>query len=98
MVGTMWAMADQDGSELAEHFYKSMFSTDQPGVPCYERSAGALRDAVRVLRKMNKVETVIYVRRMVTRGVASLRLLHDYSIGCSVGESWRTMTLADVWV
>ena len=51
VVGTMWAMADQDGSDLAEHFYKSMFSTDQPRVPYYERSAGALRDAVRTLRK-----------------------------------------------
>jgi CHAT domain-containing protein len=55
VVGTMWAMADQDGSDLAEHFYKSMFSTDQPGVPYYERSAGALRDSVRALRKKKKL-------------------------------------------
>ena len=51
VVGTMWAMADQDGGDLAELFYKSMFSTDQAGVPYYERSARALRDAVRALRK-----------------------------------------------
>ena len=51
VVGTMWAMADQDGSDLAEHFYKSMFSADQPGVPYHERSARALRDSVRSLRK-----------------------------------------------
>ena len=51
VVGTMWAMADQDGADLAEHFYKSMFSADQGGVPYYERSARALRDAVRALRK-----------------------------------------------
>ena len=51
VVGTMWAMADQDGSDLAEHFYQSMFSTDQPGGPYYERSARALQDAVRALRK-----------------------------------------------
>ena len=51
VVGTMWAMADQDGSDLAEYFYKSMFSADQAGVPYYERSARALRDAVRTLRK-----------------------------------------------
>ena len=51
VVGTMWAMADQDGADLAEHFYKSMFSADQAGVPYYERSARALRDAVRALRK-----------------------------------------------
>jgi len=51
VVGTMWAMADQDGSDLAKRFYKSMFSTDQAGGPYYERSARALRDAVRALRK-----------------------------------------------
>ena len=51
VVGTMWAMADQDGSDLADIFYKSMFSTDQAGVPYYERSARALRDAVRALRR-----------------------------------------------
>jgi len=51
VVGTMWAMADQDGGDLAELFYGSMFSTDQAGVPYYERSARALRDAVRALRK-----------------------------------------------
>ena len=51
VVGTMWAMADQDGSDLAELFYGSLFSTDPPGVPYYERSARALRDAVRALRK-----------------------------------------------
>jgi len=55
VVGTMWAMADQDGSDLAERFYKSMFSTDQPGVPYYEKSARALRDAVRALRKKKKL-------------------------------------------
>ena len=51
VVGTMWAMADQDGSDLAELFYKSLFSSDEPGVPYYERSARALRDAVQALRK-----------------------------------------------
>ena len=50
VVGTMWAMADTDGRDLAEHFYKSMFSSDEPGVPYYERSARALRDAVQNLR------------------------------------------------
>jgi len=55
VVGTMWAMADQDGSDLAELFYKSMFSTDQPGVPYYERSARSLRDAVRALRKKKNI-------------------------------------------
>jgi len=51
----MWAMADQDGSDLAELFYKSMFSAEQPDVPYYERSARALRDAVRALRKKKKL-------------------------------------------
>ena len=51
MVGTMWATADQDGSDLAELFYKCLFSSDEPDVPYYERSARALRDAVQALRK-----------------------------------------------
>jgi hypothetical protein len=43
-------MADQDGQYLAEDFYKSILSSDEPGVPYYERSARALRDAVKNLR------------------------------------------------
>ena len=53
VVGTMWAMANEDGSDLAKHFYKSMFPKKEQGdsVPYYKRSAGALRDAVNKLRK-----------------------------------------------
>ncbi|KAH9057578.1 CHAT domain-containing protein [Lactarius vividus] len=53
VVGTMWAMANEDGPDLAKHFYKLMFSRREKGelVPYYKRSAGALRDAVRKLRK-----------------------------------------------
>ncbi|KAH9019572.1 CHAT domain-containing protein [Lactarius deliciosus] len=51
VVGTMWEMADTDGRDLATSFYKSLFSSEQAGVPYYERSAGALRDATRKLRK-----------------------------------------------
>ncbi|KAI9509754.1 CHAT domain-containing protein [Russula earlei] len=51
VVGTMWGMADTDGPELVESFYKSMFSNKQAGIPYYEKSARALRDAVRRLRK-----------------------------------------------
>ncbi|KAI9509774.1 CHAT domain-containing protein [Russula earlei] len=51
VVGTMWGMADDDGPELVERFYKSMFSSKQEGTPYYERSARALRDGVRRLRK-----------------------------------------------
>ncbi|KAH9039436.1 hypothetical protein EDB83DRAFT_2182657, partial [Lactarius deliciosus] len=47
VVGTIWAMADMDGWYLAENFYKSMFSGREQGVPHYERSARALRDAAR---------------------------------------------------
>jgi CHAT domain-containing protein len=50
VVGTMWAMVDEDGGGLAEHFYNSMFSSLEPGVPYHERSARALRDAVQALR------------------------------------------------
>ena len=51
VVGTMWAMADEDGGDLTKLFYTSMFSSGGPEVPYHERSARALRDAVRSLRK-----------------------------------------------
>ena len=51
VVGTMWEMADVDGQDLAKSFYKSLFSGLDTGVPYYERSAGALRDAIQRLRE-----------------------------------------------
>ena len=51
VVGTMWEMADVDGQDLAKTFYKSLFSGQDAGVPYYERSAGALRDATQRLRE-----------------------------------------------
>jgi hypothetical protein len=53
VVGTMWAMANEDGPVVAKHFYQSMFPKSEQGepVPYYKRSAGALRDAVKKLRK-----------------------------------------------
>ncbi|KAH9047454.1 CHAT domain-containing protein [Lactarius deliciosus] len=51
VVGTMWEMADTDGRDLAKSFYKSLFSSEKPGVPYYERTAEALRDATQTLRK-----------------------------------------------
>jgi CHAT domain-containing protein len=53
VVGTMWAMADTDGADLSEHFYKAIFAdkADQNGVPYHERSARALQVAVKKLRK-----------------------------------------------
>ncbi|KAH9057680.1 CHAT domain-containing protein [Lactarius vividus] len=45
VVGTMWAMADEDGQDLAKHFYKTLFSAreGEQGIPYHERSAKALR-------------------------------------------------------
>jgi len=51
VVGTMWAMADADGPDLARNFYYSVFSDGAQGTPYYERTAGALRDAVVKLRR-----------------------------------------------
>jgi hypothetical protein len=51
----MWAMADKDGRNVAEHFYKSMFSGRDQSVPYYERSAQALRDAVQKLRREKRM-------------------------------------------
>ena len=51
VIGTMWAMADTDGRDLAKSFYKSLFSGRQVDVPYHERSSRALCDATRKLRK-----------------------------------------------
>jgi len=50
VVGTMWAMADEDGRDLAENFYKALFANSR-GTPYHERSAKALRFAVKKLRR-----------------------------------------------
>jgi CHAT domain-containing protein len=57
VVGTMWAMADNDGQDLVEDFYRSTFMGEghSSGVPYYERTAEALRDAVRELRRKKEV-------------------------------------------
>ena len=55
VVGTMWAMADVDGRDLALNFYKSVFSGGKQGVPYHERTAGALRDAVVRLRRRRRM-------------------------------------------
>jgi CHAT domain-containing protein len=68
VVGTMWAMADVDGRDIAESFYGSVFSDARDGLgrgarrsesefesrsrsTYCERTAEALRDAVKQLRK-----------------------------------------------
>ncbi|KAI9452977.1 CHAT domain-containing protein [Lactarius psammicola] len=53
VVGTMWAMVDEDGRDLAENFYKALFSNSrrEQGIPYHERSAKALRFAVKKLRR-----------------------------------------------
>ena len=54
VVGTMWAMVDEDGRDLAENFYKALFSNSRR-VPYYERSAKALRVAVKMLRRKKRI-------------------------------------------
>ena len=53
VVGTMWAMVDDDGRDLAENFYKALFKNlrRDRGIPYHERSAKALQFAVTKLRK-----------------------------------------------
>ncbi|KAF8258225.1 CHAT domain-containing protein [Lactarius quietus] len=47
VVGTMWAMVDEDGRDLAENFYKKLFSNSRrdEGIPYYEslRKRSSLR-------------------------------------------------------
>jgi tetratricopeptide (TPR) repeat protein len=54
VVGTMWAMADEDGQDLAKYFYKALFSGSR-GIPYHEKSAKALRFAVKKLRRKRGV-------------------------------------------
>ena len=56
VVGTMWAMADTDGTDLAKSFYGTLFSSRETDVPYYERSALALRDAIQKLRRKRGVK------------------------------------------
>ena len=57
VVGTMWAMVDEDGRDLAETFYKTLFSNSKRynGIPYHERSAKALQLAVKKLRKKRRI-------------------------------------------
>ncbi|KAH9170790.1 CHAT domain-containing protein [Lactarius sanguifluus] len=57
VVGSTWAMVDEDGRDLAKHFYKALFSNSglEQGVPYHERSAKALRFAVKKLRKKRRI-------------------------------------------
>ncbi|KAF8268576.1 CHAT domain-containing protein [Lactarius quietus] len=64
VVGTMWEMADTDGRDLARSFYKSLFSGQGKGVPYYERSAGALRDATQGLREKRGITLERWVNFM----------------------------------
>ncbi|KAG9037156.1 hypothetical protein FRB95_006710 [Tulasnella sp. JGI-2019a] len=50
VIGTMWAMADEDRPTLAEEFYKYMFRNGPEAVDCRE-AARALSKAVRELRR-----------------------------------------------
>jgi CHAT domain-containing protein len=51
VVGTMWAMADTDGRDLARYFYGSLFLDEAHGTRYYDRTSEALRDAVVKLRR-----------------------------------------------
>ena len=54
-VGTLWAMADIDGRDISEHFYKHMFAWGERRARIGDRSAVALRDAVQWLRRKKGV-------------------------------------------
>jgi CHAT domain-containing protein len=54
VIGTMWAMVDEDGQELSEHFYRKMFSVGAQ-VASYEQSARALQYATQKLRTKRRI-------------------------------------------
>ncbi|KAI0252395.1 CHAT domain-containing protein [Lactifluus subvellereus] len=49
VIGTMWAMVDEDGQDLSGYFYGKIFATGAQ-VASYEKSARALRHATQKLR------------------------------------------------
>ncbi|KAH8111138.1 TPR-like protein [Phellopilus nigrolimitatus] len=55
VIGTMWAMADDDGPFLAKEFYKRMFSEEDSPELGFRRSARALRETIQRLRKRRGV-------------------------------------------
>jgi len=57
VVGTMWAMVDEDGHDLAGYFYKALFSPSrrEREIPFHERSAKALWFAVKKLRRKRRI-------------------------------------------
>jgi CHAT domain-containing protein len=50
VIGTMWAMADEDGPLVAEVFYKHMFRK-KSGVDCADAAGEGLAKATRELRR-----------------------------------------------
>jgi hypothetical protein len=57
----MWGMADIDGPFLAKSFYDSLFSNKWQDVLYYQRTAEALRDAVKKLRRRKRMTTERWV-------------------------------------
>ncbi|KAI0258269.1 hypothetical protein BC834DRAFT_835999, partial [Gloeopeniophorella convolvens] len=56
VVGTMWAMADEDGEDLSTHFYRHLSSLKRDAsISLGERSAKALQHAVQKLRQRKGV-------------------------------------------
>jgi hypothetical protein len=71
VVGTMWAMADMDGQDLAGNFYKSLFSSPGRGqeVHYYERTAekeGARND-IGALGELCSLRRLIPTFRLVIK-------------------------------
>jgi CHAT domain len=51
VIGTLWEMDDDGGRDVEKAVFQSLFSGHEGGVPYYERSARALRDAVQQMRR-----------------------------------------------
>jgi hypothetical protein len=50
VIGTLWEIDDGGGWDVEKAVFQSLFSGNEGGVPYYERSARALRDAVHQMR------------------------------------------------
>ncbi|KAF8269756.1 CHAT domain-containing protein [Lactarius quietus] len=90
VVGTMWAMLDQDGPELAKNFYRALFSNTskrEQGMPYHERSAKALRFAVKKLRKKKRIT----LERTVLSSLAVA--LGDWNLACPQPSMTTAITI-----
>ncbi|KAL5501093.1 hypothetical protein ACEPAH_9480 [Sanghuangporus vaninii] len=78
VIGTMWALKDEDGPFVAKTFYKYMLSEEKQTESVCERSARALNEAIRHLQKKAKKNYERWVN-FIHIGACECFLFHSVS-------------------